>query len=268
MTKNLERFTNDLERLISKGDMLEYAMISELQPDDFKKKIESVLDKEEADKLIANLPIFRREYQTWYSESLYLLQQLLPARVDDFAAFYEKPRNRKEVNYGNYTVRDYLDGLIVSRGASVIVDAKAAITKFQQQVQILKSARQRFKSSLFEIKQLVQADMFDSELDAARELNKNKFSRAAGTVVGVVLEKHLAQVCQDHNLKIRKKRPVISDFNEALKSNDTIDTPQWRHIGWLADIRNLCTHRKDREPTADEVSDLIDGANRVLKTIV
>jgi len=72
---------------------------------------------------------------------------------------------------------------------------------------------------LFEIRQLVQADLFDSEIGAARELLENKFLRAAGAVAGVVLEKHLRQVCDDRGLKILKKNPTLGDLNELLKAN-------------------------------------------------
>ncbi len=99
----------------------------------------------------------------------------------------------------------------------------------------------RFESSLFDIRQLVQADLFDSELDAARELAKSKFKRAAGAGAGVVLGRHLGQVCDSHSIKISKKSPVISDLNNALKDASVIDVPTWRFVQHLADIRNRAT---------------------------
>ena len=35
----------------------------------------------------------------------------------------------------------------------------------------------------------------------------------------------------------------------------------------LADIRNLCDHNKAKEPTEQQVTDLIDGTHKVLKTV-
>jgi hypothetical protein len=147
------------------------------------------------------------------------------------------------------------------------VDDKAAVPHFHQQFAILQAAERRFESSLFEIRQLVQADLFDSEIGAARELLKNQFLRAAGAIAGVVLEKHLRQVCEDHGLKISKKAPTLGDLNELLKANSVIDVPQWRFVSMLADIRNLCDHDKQKEPTDQQVTDLIDGTDKVLKTI-
>ena len=98
-----------------------------------------------------------------------------------------------------------------------VVGPDAAIPRFKQQLSIVRSLRDRFRSSLFDIRQLAQADLFDSELDAAKELAKNKFARAAGAVAGVVLERHLKEVCGNHGVTIRKRDPQISDLNDVLK---------------------------------------------------
>lgn len=113
----------------------------------------------------------------------------------------------------------------------------------------------------------MQADLFDSELEAAKELNKNKFSRGAGAIAGVVLEKHLTQVLLNHNLKITKSHPSISELNNILKSSEVYDTPTWRKIQYLGDIRNLCDHNKEKEPTKEEVAELISGVDAIVKTV-
>lgn len=82
---------------------------------------------------------------------------------------------------------------------------------FENQLGIVKAAQKRFESSLFDIRQLVQTVLFDSELDAARELNKKGFSRGAKAIADVVLEKHLAQVCKNRKIKVVKKNPSIND---------------------------------------------------------
>jgi hypothetical protein len=199
---------------------------------------------------------------------LVLLRQLLPDRVGNFVGLYERPKARKSIDYENYVIQDFLQGLTVTRGGAPVVEPKAALPKYRQQLAILKAAITRFESSLFEIRQLVQADLFDSEIDAARELLKNKFIRAAGAVAGVVLEKHLRQICDDHKVKINKKDPGISYLNDLLKVNSVIDVPQWRFVSLLGDLRNLCDHNKLKDPTAVQVEDLIDGTERAIKTIV
>lgn len=82
-----------------------------------------------------------------------------------------------------------------------------------------------------------------------------------------MLEKHLLQVCNDHTIKLTKKHPGIGDLNELLKAHSVIDVSQWRHVSLLGDIRNLCDHNKQMEPTVAQVTDLIDGTDKVLKTV-
>jgi hypothetical protein len=120
---------------------------------------------------------------------------------------------------------------------------------------------------LFDIRQLVQADLFDSEIACAAELLRCGFGRSGGALAGVVLEKHLAQVASNHSVVIRKKDPSISDLNDALKAATTYDIPVWRGIQRLGDIRNFCDHSKQREPTDEEVQELISGVAKVTKTV-
>ncbi len=264
MQVNLEKFKKDLERLSENGELLLLSMQYSCHPEEVKAAYGD--DFERIEKLIPN---FGQDYQTWYSESKALVKQLLPDRVLDFSKHYEKPKPRKDIDYENYRIEDYLQGLRVTRnfGNNVIVGPSAAIPHLEQQLAIVKAVAARFESSLFDIRQLVQADMFDSEIAAAQELLKNGFLRAAGAVAGVVLEKHLGQVSKNHNITSRKKNPTISDFNDLLKNEDVLDTPAWRQIQRLGDIRNLCDHNKDRDPSKDEVQELISGVEKFTKTL-
>jgi len=214
------------------------------------------------------LPIFSNDYQEWYSEALVLIKQLLIDRLDDFKRYYEKPKNRKQINYENYCIEDALQRIVLRDGLGDIkVSQSAALSKLQQQIAILKSISVRFESSLFDITQLLQADLFDSELKEAEELLRKGFIRASGAITGVILEKHLIQILRNHNINIAKKQPGINDLNELLKNNNIIDVPLWRQIQRFGDIRNLCDHNKDREPTKDEIVEFISGVEKITKTI-
>lgn len=267
--KNIEKYKSDLQLLIEKGDKLDVSIKYSCYTENIEKQIKAALkDDKKVKEYIKKILPFNREYQSWYSESLVLLKQLMPDRLNDFVRLYEKPKTRKVIEYGNYVMEDYLQNLTVTRGyGEKKVGPEAAINQFEQQLNILKSLERRFESSLFDISQLVQADLFDSELDSAKELNKNKFTRGAGAIAGVVLEKHLAQVLANHNLKSAKKNPSISDFNDNLKSSEVYDTPTWRKIQHLGDIRNLCDHNKTRDPKQEEVDELISGVEAIIKTV-
>lgn len=262
MESNITKYQNDLDSLIKRGNDLLYGLYNEFS-DELKSQI-SKRDKEEQEHI--KKCSFRNNYNSWYNESLSVIKQLMPLRYDDFVSFYKQPK-RKNYNYETYTISDYLIDLVCTKGGEYVVEPISIITKFKQQFLILKSIKNRFKSSLFDIKQLVQADMFDSEIDTAKELNKKGFHRAAGAICGVVIEKHLHGVCEARGIAISKKNPAINDYNELLKSNNVIDIPTWRLIQMLGDLRNLCDHNKTEEPTKENINDLIDGTDKIIKTV-
>lgn len=83
----------------------------------------------------------------------------------------------------------------------------------------------------------------------------------------MVIEKHLRHACDVHNVTVRKKNPSISDLSQLLRDANVTTMAQWRFIQYLADIRNTCDHAKERDPTKDEIADLVAGTKKVLKTI-
>ena len=108
------------------------------------------------------------------------------------------------------------------------------IGKLQHQIGILHSispGRTSQSFEMFDIKQMLQAEVFDSEsVEAADNLSKNGFTRAAGSLAGVVLEKHLqASRRKSFHLIEKDYDPTISDFNDALKRTMELqlDIPTW-----------------------------------------
>jgi len=231
---NLERFTNDLKKLVNEGDTL----------------LKYISDKNKVSK-------FNNGYEMWYSESVTVIEILLPKRKDDFILYYNNAKDiciRKIINAENDIFRFDNDNI-------------NTITLFQNQLNILKATERRLESSLFEIKHIVQADLFTNELEAAKELNKKGFVRGAGAIAGVVLEGHLSQVCKNHHIRVNKKNPTINDFNELLKGKEIIEVKDWRFIQHLGDLRNLCDHKKENEPTKENIEDLINGTDKMCKTL-
>lgn len=260
--RTIDNYKKDIEKLCDRGRLM-LRLYNELQ-DDYKESFDK-LDP----KLRANIEkeSFKNKYNAWYNESLALIKQLAPERFEDFKSYYKREK-RKELTYETYTVSDYLIGLQSKRyGYEVVAEPKNVVSKFEQQLYIVQSLKERFDSSLYEIKQLLQAGIFDSEIATARELHKKGFLRAFGALCGVVMEKHLYQVCTNHNLPIKKKNPAINDYNQVLNDNNITDVPTWRLIQRLADIRNLCDHNKEREPKDDEIEDLINGTDKILKEL-
>ncbi|MBK8579609.1 MAG: hypothetical protein IPN78_15750 [Candidatus Accumulibacter sp.] len=77
----------------------------------------------------------------------------------------------------------------------------------------------------------------------------------------------MIQVVANHAIATKKQHPTISDFNDLLKNGAILDVPAWRNIQRLGDLRNLCDHSKHRDPTKEEIAELIDGVDKITKTL-
>ena len=246
-----EKIRKELDGLIAEAILL-FASLSDEQRKELEKTLGKAIEKLD----------FKSKYQQWYTKASAAVRDLLPSRLTDFQAFYQLPK-RRSIDLETYAIADYLAGYsLVGHSSVSVVQAK-----FYQQYQIVEACRAKLDSALLNVRQLLHADLLDGEIGEARELLKRGFLRAAGAVAGVALEKHLAMVVGTHGIALKKKDPTIGDLNEALKAVDVYDTPTWRLVSRLGDLRNLCDHNRKREPTTDEVNELIDGVDKIAKSV-
>ena len=265
MRSNIEAYKAELTALIKCGSAMQLDLV-------YRQLAErGNLNEEKEEQKIKHSGSFDRDYQRWYTRASVVVQQLLPDRTAEFNSLYLSDVKRKTINSLTYSIQDCLIGIRAGRSfgdnKKFYDDVGVITNKFGTQLKILESAEVRFESKLMDISGILQADLFDTELESARELLKHGFARGAGAMAGVILEKHLSHVANQHNYKVRKKNPTIGDWNDLLKDRDILDVPVWRQIQRLGDIRNLCTHNKDRSPTDEEVAELIEGVDKVMKTV-
>jgi hypothetical protein len=209
---------------------------------------------------VNDIKYFLNNYEKWYTKAYILVMQIIPQRLDDFVRRYRNDK-RKSISLETYTISDALQ-LVENTKCQIHYAAMPIL----QQVEIVKSCSASYESEIYNMQTLLQADIFDSEIESAKHLLKRGFLRAAGAICGVVLEKHFSEICDNHKIEVKKKSPTIADYNDILKDN-VYDTIEWRRTQRLGDLRNLCDHNKDREPTKEEVDELISGTERVIKTI-
>ena len=211
--------------------------------------------------------VLSSRYQKWYSKAVLVIKQLLPDRYNEFQKLYQsEKRDNKPLTNSTYTISDYLIGIKVQEkwGEQRVDEPSVCLGKFEQQLGILESCVEVIDSKLYSIESVLQSELFEDELETAKVILKKGSLRVSGALAGITLERHLKKVCQSHSLKLSKTNPTISDFNEELKRNEIIDIPTWRLIQRLGDIRNLSVHAKEREPTKDEVLDLILGCEKLI----
>lgn len=201
-------------------------------------------------------------YESWYTRTQRVIKIIIPERLEDFCSAY-KLKSRKQLTQETYTIKDFLSGtsLIQSDNKTLF------FIRFHSQCSILQAAKDVAKSKIHDIQSLISIDILDSELEQAKELLHKGYLSSAGVICGVILESHLKGLLSNYEIKTKRKKLSISDLNNLLKDN-AYDIPTWRLIQRLSDIRNLCAHKNDREPTKDEVEDLIRGTDKVIKEIL
>ncbi|MEG1506547.1 MAG: hypothetical protein RR201_02185 [Malacoplasma sp.] len=169
-----------------------------------------------------------QKYQSWYTIANITVKELVPTRYDDFIECY-KCSKRKEISFSNFTMSDYLVGISISLGDTILFKPKTAgLIRFKMQLDIIKAINENFENTLFNIKNSIEFELLDNELKSTKKLLKNGYLRSAGAVCGVILEKHFASVLENHKLCIKKKEPCISDYNDLFKNENVYDTVKWR----------------------------------------
>ena len=106
---------------------------------------------------------------------------------------------------------------------------------------------------LTSIRKLVQAEVFESELEQALELLNSGYKLASAVIAGVVLETSLRDLCDHHSIAHGK----LDTMNAQLAKSGVYSKLQQKRITALADIRNSAAHGKPSEFTDDDVKSMI-----------
>ncbi len=267
MSKNKKLIKNELEALSKLGNIIllkasldEGGQLSKEE----KNRIESHDDFKQYSKKSSGV---KADYQQWFTKASSVVKRLIPDRYEEFIELYRKKKKNNKTDTTMPTISDYLLGVKLIRGKKTMSTFGNFFSKMETQINILQSCIPMIDSKLSNIEGILLFELFDTELQAAKDLLKKKYYRAAGALAGVTLEIHLSKVCANHGLTFRKNNPTISNFNEELKNNSIIDTPTWRLIQRLGDIRNLSVHSKEREPRDSEIEDLIIGCEKLISEL-
>jgi hypothetical protein len=100
---------------------------------------------------------------------------------------------------------------------------------------------------------LIQADVFDSELEQAQELLDAGYKSPSAVVAGVVLETSLRELCDQNDIEHGK----LDKMNAELAKIGVYKKLQQKQITAIADIRNSAAHGKPEEFKEADVQDMI-----------
>jgi hypothetical protein len=135
------------------------------------------------------------------------------------------------------------------------------IQNFQRTRAVFGAAREDFEGGyLTSVRHLVQAEVFDTELEQAKELLSAGYYPAAAVIAGVVLETNLRQLCIARNLDLGK----LDKMNADLAKGGQYNTLVQKRITALAAIRNSAAHGDHKAFTKDEVATMIDEVERLV----
>lgn len=130
-------------------------------------------------------------------------------------------------------------------------------------IPILKAAYDDFKNGfLTSFKQIVQADVFDSELEQARSLLNSGYKNSAAVIAGVVLETAIKELCLNNEIELEKKK--LTRLNEDLAKAGVYNPLQQKLITAMADIRNNAAHGNYDQFTEENVHRMIEDIERFL----
>ncbi len=134
---------------------------------------------------------------------------MAPDRLEEFIGYYRVDPKRKTVHAGTYVIQDYINGYGPPPddiGAKPFNEMNLTSIRLLNQVQILASIQSRIDSVLSDVQGALLAELEDRELDAAQKLKPVNL-RAAGTLAGVVLERHPQRVAANSWRGCQKEQP-------------------------------------------------------------
>lgn len=110
------------------------------------------------------------------------------------------------------------------------------------------------------VRNLVQAEVFGSELEQASELLNSGYASAAAVIAGVVLETTVRNLCTDQGLDHGK----LDRMNADLAKAGVYNSLQQKRITAMAGIRNAAAHGEADKFNEGDVKGMIDDIERFL----
>lgn len=134
-------------------------------------------------------------------------------------------------------------------------------SEFVQCMAVFQSAKEDYEGGyLFNMRSLIQAEVFDDALEQAAELLRAGYKDPACVVAGVTLETTLKELCTRNEVSRAKLDRMNADLCKAGVYNKGMQ----KQITAWADRRNDAAHGDWKNYTAADVEDMIKGVTRLI----
>ena len=132
---------------------------------------------------------------------------------------------------------------------------------FKRLMAVFLAAKEDYEGGyLNTIRYLIQAEVFESELEQAEELFKSGYIAAAAVISRVVLETGVRQLCTDNGIGHGKLDKMNADLAKAGVYNSLTQKQVTSH----AAVGNAAAHGKTSEYTSTDVQHMIQGIRSFL----
>lgn len=130
---------------------------------------------------------------------------------------------------------------------------------------ILRAAKEDYENGhLFELRKIVEAELFDDFLDQAEHLLQKDYYQAAAVVAGAVLEDALRKLCIQHEITLGSK-PKLDTMNADLAKKGTYSKLVQKRITTLADLRNKAAHGEWDKFDIEDVKEMLPSVRRFME---
>ncbi|WP_152422202.1 hypothetical protein [Natrialba asiatica] len=195
----------------------------------------------------------RRKYEQWYNKASPLVNEFLSSRYSDFSP-QQKLINRT-VNLSRPDPADGTDAAF-----------RYFIDRFDIQRNILNAIPARVEAQKLSVRRRLSKRIGRDEIQRARELLDEEFTRASGVVAAVALERHLLTMCENSNEVTEfNTNHGINRLSQTLYEADEIDKTTWNDLKALASIRETCAHPE--EPNEAAVRRLIEESEEFIREL-
>ncbi|OKP26727.1 DUF4145 domain-containing protein [Serratia fonticola] len=113
---------------------------------------------------------------------------------------------------------------------------------------------------LISYKSLIQAELFDSELEQAKGLLTSGYTTASAVIAGTILETSLRELCERNSIPNGK----MDKMNADLAKHGVYNSIQQKVITAMAGIRNSAAHGKNDDFTKEDVTNMISNIESFL----
>ncbi len=139
--------------------------------------------------------------------------------------------------------------------------------KLKKAVGILKAAKEDYGNGyLFDLRKLVEAEIFDDLLEQAEQLLNEGYYIPAAVLAGCVLEDGLRKLCDREGITL-PDQPKLNWMNDELAKKNVYNALTKKNVTSLAAIRNDAAHGKWVGLTGHDAQQMKDEVGRMIPAV-